>query len=129
MRRADPRGRNRVVPTSTRERHDDHRCLGFAWPLEQTALERRLDAVRERPHRVDRVLMQLRAAGCSDGTRALVIEERRGSLGVSVFVNAPFGHGASCAPIALGANASIDVHGTVRFDPELCYDPAPRRTP
>ncbi|MBL8681529.1 MAG: LD-carboxypeptidase [Myxococcales bacterium] len=107
-----------------------------------------LEDVGERPYRVDRMLTQLRAAGCFDGARAFVIgefvdcapgpdgvsveqviEERLGSLGAPVFVRAPFGHGASCAPIALGANASIDAHGTVRFDPELCYDAAPRRTP
>lgn len=97
-----------------------------------------LEDVGERPYRVDRMLTQLRAARCFDGARGVVLgeftdcepgpdghtvqavlHERLGGLGFEVWTGAPFGHGDRCEPFALGAMATIERDGVVRWGAQV----------
>ncbi|MFC0863065.1 LD-carboxypeptidase [Sphaerimonospora cavernae] len=80
-----------------------------------------LEDVTEEPYRIDRMLTQLRQAGCFDGALAFalgswvecgdplpVLAERLAPLGVPVIAGLPVGHGAPQLSVWMGAYGVID---------------------
>ncbi len=102
---------------------------GTPWQPQLDGTVLALEDVGEAPYRIDRLLWQLRAAGCLDGVagvlfgqfsncRALpgrpsrpladILAEHARALGVPALAGLPFGHGAGARALPLGFTATVD---------------------
>lgn len=108
--------------------------LGTPWALRGDDAILFLEDVCEAPHRVDRLLTQLRLAGLLAAVRGVllgsftegggdateVLREHLGALGKPVLAGWPAGHGRPNRPLPLGLRATLDADaGTLTLDDDL----------